>query len=183
MPNSSPALPKQPGEVSIDARDNPPTVTARDGEAKTDRTIDIAYDYIARLETDLKAKNNEHQFLRSRLDRALEKKNHPSVGSWQNTSEAGGVGDLLHEEFEGAVYQTKQTLTHDKPPAVINLKLPIHFLKGNPDLSGLYGGPSHQVNQDLLSLKFSRPSTALPKKKLASQYFHTSTQAGTSAKH
>ncbi len=90
-------------ELTIDAKDNPPTVTARD-DPKTDRTIDIAYDYISRLETDLKGKNNEHKFLKSRLERALEKKNHPSVGSWQNNNSE----DRRDDEFEGGLYQTKQ---------------------------------------------------------------------------
>lgn len=83
-------------ERSIQAKDNPPTITARrrqeggyitqDGVGEDDneseKTIDVAMDYIKRLERELKAKNNEHKFLKSRLDRALEKKAHPSVASW-----------------------------------------------------------------------------------------------------
>ena len=75
-------------DTSIQAKDNPPTKTNRtiskndEDPLKTDRTIDIAYDYIKRLEVELKTKNNEHNFLKSRLEKALDKKAHPSVGSW-----------------------------------------------------------------------------------------------------
>ena len=49
---------------------------------KSERTVDVAVDYIKRLERELKSKNNEHHFLKSRLEKAFEKKSHTSVASW-----------------------------------------------------------------------------------------------------
>lgn len=59
---------------------------------ESEKTIDVAMDYIKRLERELKAKNSEHKFLKSRLDKALEKKAHPSMASWQNSENGFGEG-------------------------------------------------------------------------------------------
>ena len=73
-------------DESLSAKDNPPTDSQR-GQTDTARTIDAAQEYTRRLESDLKAKVNEHQYLKARLEQAIEKQNHPSMGSWQQNSD------------------------------------------------------------------------------------------------
>ena len=49
---------------SLEHRDNPPTVTGRSSIIiKTDRTVDVAHDYIRRLDIQVRAMEDEHSFL------------------------------------------------------------------------------------------------------------------------
>ncbi|CDW87745.1 UNKNOWN [Stylonychia lemnae] len=180
-------------DTSIQARDNPPTTTNRttkkeDDPQKSDRTIDIAFDYIKRLEAELKTKNNEHQFLKSRLEKALEKKAHPSVGSWQNSDvdilaqreddfEKGNYPNSndRHRYYNPSLVQSPQPT--EKNPHLFNLKLPIQFLSnGDQQVNNYMNTVGGKPNKDiLLNLKASqssaqlRPKTAINRKELTTQ--------------
>ena len=91
---------------SLENRDNPPTVTGRSSIIiKTDRTVDVAHDYIRTLEIQVRAMEDEHSFLQQKLEKALKRREHPSVGSWQNSD-----GDNQNEDMSPMTNNDKQTI-------------------------------------------------------------------------
>eukprot|EP00347_Sterkiella_histriomuscorum_P011320 403372904 len=199
-------------DQSLQARDNPPTTTGRGNQnqgskgnepLKSERTVDVAVDYIKRLERELKSKNNEHHFLKSRLEKAFEKKSHPSVASWQN-SEAEINSHHREDDFEKGDFKQNtndrqkhynQTQPFDKN--VLNLKLPIQFVK-TVEQQNNFGMTQNlkqgqHINKDLVNMRSSsqanlRPKTAVPNKKEFTQKHFLSSglqstqQSGTASK-
>ena len=78
----------------LEAKDNPPT--HRKSAKSTDRSIDMAHEYIKRLEAQVKVMNDEHKFLQSRLEKAQKNKEDLSMGSWRSNEHSPDDSNIPH---------------------------------------------------------------------------------------